>query len=906
MSEILIIILEFQINIKMKNRTLFSVVAVSIAALFYGQQGDITPQPKNLYPSFVEFTDANAPAFVKGKFFNTENAKVGKGPEAQFLQSDKDKSGYEHYRFQQTLNGYPIEGAFYIQHVQNGKLMSQNGVMVKDFSPETIDARAATLQPAAALESAKRFVGAREYKWEIASEEEFLKRETGNPSATFLPKGELVYYNQGSEFDAAKLRLAYKFDIYANAPASRKIVYVDAKTGEILGTNELIKTLFNESTHQELLHNNNSASIARSVLTNATGSAATAYSGTQAITTDYTGSTYRLRETGRGNGIETYNLKKSTSYSAAVDFTDADNTWNNVNTTEDQYATDAHWGSEKVYDYYKNSYGRNGIDGSGMKMLSYVHYSSNYLNAYWDGSRMTYGDGDSSTTPLTSLDIVGHEMTHGITERTSNLAYRGESGALNEAYSDILGVAVEFAAKPSTANWLMGDQIGMTFRSMSNPNQYQQPDTYKGTYWYNTVGCTPSQTTDQCGVHTNSGVLNYWFYLLTNGGSGTNDINNAFSVSGLGIVKAAAIAYRTNTNYLGSSSTYADARTYSIKSAEDLYGVGSNEANQVMNAFYAVGIGAAAGSGGTTSCVAPSALASSAITQTTATVSWGAVSGSTGYTFEYKPSTLTTWTATTSTATSRSLTGLTAGTTYDIRVKNNCSTTSSSAYTTSQFVSTATTGSCSQNYESNNTVATAYALSALNTDYNAAIQASGDIDWYKITFSTGGQITFKLSNLAHDVDLKLFSSDGTTTLKSSLNAGTTAEKIQYTVTAGTYYIKVYPYSGFNATSCYALRVESGYTMNGINGGDAPRNNDLINDEIKLYPNPATDYVTVSLPEKLAKDATARIFDMSGNLKMTTKMDRATQQINVSTLNQGIYIIKIETYDEPVVLKFIKK
>lgn len=887
----------------MKNKNLLSVVALSVAALFYGQQGDLQ-QSKNLYPSFLEFTEASAPTFSQGKFL-TSDSKDSSKPELKFLQVDRDQIGYEHFRYQQTLNGYPVEGTFFIQHVQNGRVMSQNGVMVKEFSTETLNSNRPSIQESSALNSAKTFIGAREYKWEVPSEEEFLKRETGNANATFLPKGELVYYNQGSSFDAAKLRLAYKFDIYAHAPVSRKVVYVDAISGEILGTNNVIKSLYKESDHDHLVENRHAVIASpTSVLANAIGSAVTGYSGTQDITTDNTGSTYRLRETGRGNGIETYNLQKSTSYSAAVDFTDADNVWNNVNTAKDQYATDAHWGSEKVYDYFKNTYGRNGIDGAGMKMLSYVHYSTNYLNAYWDGSRMTYGDGNSSTTPLTSLDIVGHEMTHGITERTSNLAYRGESGALNEAYSDILGVAVEFAAKPNSANWLMGDQIGLTFRSMSNPNAYQQPDTYNGTYWYTVTGCTPTQNTDYCGVHTNSGVLNYWFYLLTTGGSGTNDIGNSFSVNGIGITKAAAIAYRTNTSYLGASSTYADARTYSIKSAEDLYGVGSNEANQVMNAFYAVGIGAAAGSGGTATCTAPSTVTSTSITQNSATVSWSSVSGSTGYSFEYKPSTSSTWTAVSTTSTSYNLSNLTAGSTYDVRVKNNCSSTLSSSYTTGQFSTTVSTSSCAQAYESNNTVATAYPITALNTDYNAAIQTSGDVDWYKVTFSSAGRMTIKLANLTHDVDLRLYSSNGTTLLKSSANGGSTAEKIQYTVSAGTYYIKVYPYSGYNANSCYNLRVESGYTMSG--GEDFSANDNLINDAVKLYPNPATDIVTLDLPEKLAKGASVNIYDMSGSLKMNVKVSRESQQINISQLKQGVYLLKVENTDEPIVMKLIKK
>lgn len=203
---------------------------------------------------------------------------------------------------------------------------------------------------------------------------------------------------------------------------------------------------------------------------------------------------------------------------------------------------------------------------------------------------MTYGDGDGlNYGPLTSTDIVGHEITHAITENSAGLIYSNESGALNESFSDIFGVAVDYYANPTTANFLVGDEFalnGQAFRDMSNPNAYGDPDTYLGNYWY--VG-----SVDNGGVHTNSGVQNYWFYLLCSGGNGTNDLGNTFNVSSIGITAAAAIAYRTLTLYLTANSDYADMRTYSIQSAIDLYGICSNEVIQVTNAWYAVGVGAA-------------------------------------------------------------------------------------------------------------------------------------------------------------------------------------------------------------------------------------------------------------------------------------------------------------------------
>ncbi|HNW98811.1 MAG TPA: M4 family metallopeptidase, partial [Bacteroidales bacterium] len=392
------------------------------------------------------------------------------------------------------------------------------------------------------------------------SDEAMLKKITNDPKATYYPKGKSVYVEDKN--NKGTYKLTYRFDIYASKPMQRKYVFVDAQNGNvILDINRI--------------HN-----------TDVPGTAVTKYSGTQPIMTDSTAAgSYRLRETTRGNGIETYNMKTGTAYGSAVDFTDTDNYWNNVNTEKDEIATDAHWGAEMTYDYYKNTFNRNSIDGNGFKLISYVHYDVNYDNAYWDGTCMTYGDGDGSTyTPFTALDICGHEITHGLDEKTANLTYQDESGALNEGFSDIFGCAIEWYAKPATANWTMGEDIGTIIRSLSTPKAYSCPNTYGGSFWY-------TGTQDNGGVHTNSSVVGYWYYLLAHGGSGTNDNSISYNITGLGMNAASEIAYRTLTAYLPSSANYADTRYYSIVAAIDLYGPCSPEVETVANAWYACGVG---------------------------------------------------------------------------------------------------------------------------------------------------------------------------------------------------------------------------------------------------------------------------------------------------------------------------
>jgi Zn-dependent metalloprotease len=241
--------------------------------------------------------------------------------------------------------------------------------------------------------------------------------------------------------------------VYADKPLSRDYVYVDALSGEVLLKKNRIHT------------------------SDTPGTAVTAYSGNQPIITDSYLGGYRLQETGRGGGIRTFDIQTGTNYGNAVDFTDADNTWNNVNAQMDEYATDAHWGAEMTYDYYWLIHNRNSIDDAGFQLDSYVHYDVNYSNAFWDGTRMTYGDGSGTVNPFTALDIAGHEITHGLTEFTSGLDYIDESGALNESYSDIFGTCIEFYGRPGNANWLMGADIGYTIRNMANPNSVGDPDT---------------------------------------------------------------------------------------------------------------------------------------------------------------------------------------------------------------------------------------------------------------------------------------------------------------------------------------------------------------------------------------------------------------------------------------------
>jgi thermolysin len=316
------------------------------------------------------------------------------------------------------------------------------------------------------------------------------------------------------------------------------------------------------------------------------------------INTYFKSPSYYMEDISRKIG--TFDMRNGTS--SVYRFTDADNIWN---TSTQRAGVDAHYGAAKTYDYFLNAHGRRGIDGAGGPALytsadgvtglisSKVHYSSGYNNAFWNGNSMTYGDGNGSTfSPLVTLDICGHEMTHGITERTARLTYSGESGALNESMSDVFGAMVERSAQGQTSNtWKIGEQCytpsvgGDALRYMDNPHSASNsgytadddPDHYAERY---------TGTGDSGGVHINSGIGNKAFYLVAVGGTH----HRGGSVTGIGADAAAKIWYRALTTYMTSSTNFKGARTATLNAAAALYGSGSANYNAVAQAWTVCGV----------------------------------------------------------------------------------------------------------------------------------------------------------------------------------------------------------------------------------------------------------------------------------------------------------------------------
>ncbi|MFF7123579.1 M4 family metallopeptidase [Streptomyces sp. NPDC016566] len=399
-----------------------------------------------------------------------------------------------------------------------------------------------------------------------------------------------------SPADARKTALKAAGTAKAAASTSRKVVWA-AGAKPVLAYESVVKGLQHDGTPSEL-HVITDAQSGKKLYSYEgidTGTGTSRYSGTVTIGTTASGSGgYDLIDGGRG-GHKTYDLNGGTSGTGAL-FHDADDVWGDGSVTNRQTAAvDAAYGAAVTWDFYKSAFNRNGIAGDGKAAYSRVHYGNAYVNAFWDDSCfcMTYGDGAGNADPLTSLDVAGHEMSHGLTAATAKLNYSRESGGLNEATSDIFGTSVEFFANNSSdpGDYLIGEKIdingdGTPLRYMDKPSK----DGGSADYWSKTVG--------RLDVHYSSGVANHFFYLLSEG-SGAKTINgvsynsptyDGSTVTGIGRAKADQIWYKALTTYFTSTTNYAGARTGTLQAAAALYGSGSAEYNAVAAAWKAVNV----------------------------------------------------------------------------------------------------------------------------------------------------------------------------------------------------------------------------------------------------------------------------------------------------------------------------
>lgn len=472
----------------------------------------------------------------------------------QSIHKENDGLGFTHEKFSVMYRSLPVSGAVVIVHSKQGKIVSMNG----QLSPIGSLVNTVSISKNTALQQAQSHLKVKKLKQAGSAEEAYFKKTLNQPDYSFAPTIEPIIFLNGT-----KSYHAFKVSFYAEEPLFNGEVYIDAQTGELLGKYNKV------------------------CMIDVPATGVTQYNGVRNFTNDQFAGGYRLREVQRGQGIETYNMNNTTNYSTAQDVVNATTTWTAAGV--DSTAIGAHWAIENVYDYLSTVHSRNSIDNNGFKLISYVHYGVNFANAFWNGQFMTYGDG--ATPPgfrkMAPLDVCGHEATHGLVQFAAALGQgvpQGDPDALNEAWADIIGTSVERFTLPANWDWVIGKDLsisGAGIRNIQNPNLLSNPDTYTGTNW-------DFQSTN---FHGNGCVAGHWFYLLNTGGSGTNDLNNTYSVTPISFNDAERIAFRALTVYFTPSTDFPAARLATINAARDLFGACSNQVQQVIRAWYAVGVG---------------------------------------------------------------------------------------------------------------------------------------------------------------------------------------------------------------------------------------------------------------------------------------------------------------------------
>ena len=440
------------------------------------------------------------------------------------------QKGYNHFRYQQFHAGLPIFGSHYILHEQAGKVVTATG----HYSPQTkVSAKSGT-NALTATAFAKKAMNAREYN-----------TRTVEPILCFVDPA----FPDVSE----TLRLAYQVDLHSTEPFDKRRYFVDAANGSIITEFPLIMQVGVPS------------------------KAKTKYYGVQDIITDSIApQQFVLRDPTRGEGIYTYNNDGS-------NFTSSSSTWDLSNNQQDEVALDAHFCAQKYYDMMLADYNWQGLDGNGKAFKVHLH-GGNYVNALWSGESISFGDGDCINGPQTTLEIVGHEFTHGMVDFSSKLVYSAEPGAIDESLADMFGKMLERKTAPANFSWDFGLSYALSpdvepFRMMDDPKSLEMPAYYKGMFWE-----------DNNDVHINSSIGNLWFTMLVDGKQGINELGTAFDVPAIGMEKVGQIVFQVNRNYLTENSNYNAFYQYSVDVAEALYGAGSVELQAVIEAWKAVGL----------------------------------------------------------------------------------------------------------------------------------------------------------------------------------------------------------------------------------------------------------------------------------------------------------------------------
>ncbi len=471
-------------------------------------------------------------------------------PESNFTvaRMETDDLGQQHIRLTQTHRGVPVLGAELVAHLADGEVMLLNG----RYQPIPMELEI-TPRLALADASERALTDVRKTSTVRSFGDNILKMKS--------LEGVLCVFAENG-----LTRLAYQLTVRPNM-LDRWEYVIDAQTGDILDKYNHTCTVVGpiKASGKDL------NGVTRSVQTYQQSNNAFYMIDASRPMFNATASKMPGDPVGALWTVDARNVKGDNP--TVYQVTSTNNTdWNAT-------AISAHYNAGIAYDYYRNTFNRNALNGNGATIVSLINVvdddGKGLDNAYWNGQIMAYGNGKLLKPLAGALDVAGHEMTHGVIQNTANLQYKSQSGAINESFADVFGAMID------RDDWTVGEDIATpsvlpsgALRSFSNPNQGGKSKDPNG-YQPATMAQYETTTDDNGGVHTNSGITNFAFYKFA---------------TVVGKDKAEKVYYRALTTYLVRTSQFLDLRLAIIKSAGDLYGATGAEVTAAKNAFDAVGI----------------------------------------------------------------------------------------------------------------------------------------------------------------------------------------------------------------------------------------------------------------------------------------------------------------------------
>lgn len=537
----------------MKKKAFTLLFSLLIAELCFAQNND---KPTIVYEKNGKIRNA--------EFYNVSKSNIPKDASAFFrdclkvksedgfteVPNKSDRTGFIDQHYDQYYKGVKVDGAGFNFHFQNGTLNFAHG----HYVPIIGLSESPSITPKQAMAT-------------FANYKDIPLSTITEFQSTLLIK-ELITIKVTDTITTPAL--VYKIYLKSDHKNNDEFGFVDAHEGKVV----FVESLFDNTSY--------------------VGTFETRYSSAQQATTEFYGNAYNLADFSRGALIHTKNCNNTNDIANAVEVTDANNYWSTAefSPSNRNMGLDVHWTLQKIYDYLNISYSKNSFDNAGFGIDAYIRYQTpdgGRDNAYWHrGDRvLQFGEGYSLCNPLASIDVVGHEFGHGITYFQMGWDNTGDQKPMNEGLSDIWGAIFEYRIRPVDV-WRIGDQITKSntcLRNIYNPTESGAYTKIASTYLSSRYNSTDPSV--------KGGVFSRWFYLLTIGGSGTNDIGNYYSVNGIGMDKAESLIVRAVfNNYLDQISTYPDLRSAMINAAKVLFCDNSKEVQAVTNAWYAVGVGA--------------------------------------------------------------------------------------------------------------------------------------------------------------------------------------------------------------------------------------------------------------------------------------------------------------------------